>query len=308
MNLLQAGYCRGPRGQLEILSAGGNNESAYPALYFLPGWWSNARTYAPVLNYFRSLGFPVRSFSWRGTGRSHGSSFWGRGMEHDLEAVLNHFQDDVLILISHSGAIDPVRHALRRKLLPDRITAVVFIAPLARSGALPALFRFLAPDKSGTNLQRWALFLGSNVFGLPWFIRHELCIRRVLLHEGAAAEDVALVRAGVDQCAYGRYFLALLRSTPGCSYANNELSKYGVEHALVIHEEFDRNFSEAQQRDTAKAFGADFLTVRRGSHQWFADRHACSATHRHLLEWWKKKRLVPEHLETETGHHLMSHP
>lgn len=221
-------------------------------------------------------------------------------MEHDLEAVVNHFQDQVVILISHSGAIDPVRHALARSLLRVRVAAAIFVAPLARSGALPALIRFLAPDKSGTNLQRIALFLGSNVFGLPWFIRHDLSIRRVLLHEGAAAEDVALVRAGIDQCAYGRYFLALLRSTPGCGYPDDELSMYGVERALVIHEEFDRNFSEAQQRDTAKALGADFLTVRGGSHQWFADRHGCAATHHAVLGWLGKKKLVPEHLGTET--------
>src|SRR3954470_10294803 len=175
---------KGPKGKLEVISTvAENGREDLPYLYFIPGWWGRASDYIPVFKYFNGLGFRCRALSFRGTGASEGNSFWGHGFEHDLVPVLHYFADARIVLVPHSGAIDPVRHALpilHETGFTSRIKAIIAIAPLARSGAFPALVRFLKPDKSGTTLARWMRFLGSNVRGLSWFMKNELAIRRVL--------------------------------------------------------------------------------------------------------------------------------
>src|SRR5436190_7847413 len=177
----------GPKGKLEAVSAIPHEpREDLPVLYFVPGWWGCASDYKPVFEFFGTLGFTCRSLSFRGTGASDGWSFWGRGFEHDLVPILRYFADSRIVLIPHSGAIDPVRQSLPILHLSgftSRIEAIIVIAPLARSGAFPALLRFLRPDRSGTTVRRWMRFLGSNILGLTWFMRNHLAIRRVLLSD-----------------------------------------------------------------------------------------------------------------------------
>jgi hypothetical protein len=60
---------------------------------------------------------------------------------------------------------------------------------------------------------------------------------------------------------------------------------------LLIHTELDRNFSEAQQRDTARAIGAEFEMLPRGCHQWFAERFTFELTRETILRWLEEKGL-----------------
>lgn len=289
-------FAAGPAGRLEVLSMEPDGEAGGPVLWFLPGWWANAGYYEGVLRHFAAQGWRARCLSWRGTGKSGGGSFWGFCFEHDLVAAMRHFRDEEVVLVAHSGAADPARLALpliQRSDLARSVKALVVLAPLARSGSFPALMRFLKPDRSGTNLHRFKRFLGSNLFGLSWFMRDEVCIRRVLLSDYAPAESVARAMGEIDACPWGRYFLSLCRSFPGMAYSDEPAAKHGVAHAIVMHAEYDRNFSAAQQRDTAKALGAEFRLLERTCHQWFAEPWSFELTTGAVAEWLAGKGLSP---------------
>jgi pimeloyl-ACP methyl ester carboxylesterase len=290
---------KGPKGKLEVISTvAENGREDLPYLYFIPGWWGRASDYIPVFKYFNGLGFRCRALSFRGTGASEGNSFWGHGFEHDLVPVLHYFADARIVLVPHSGAIDPVRHALpilHETGFTSRIKAIIAIAPLARSGAFPALVRFLKPDKSGTTLARWMRFLGSNVRGLSWFMKNELAIRRVLLADHCSMDSVKQVWSQVDRCAFGRYVLSLGRTFR--QYKDVPFSRFGVQYAIVMHAELDQNFSTAQQIDTAKAIGAEFRGLQNACHQWFADPYTFKLTREQIISWLNEKGLYePERM------------
>jgi hypothetical protein len=116
-----------------------------------------------------------------------------------------------------------------------------------------------------------------------------LAIRRVLLSEYASEDDVLGVRQRIDRCPFGRYVLALARTF--WPYPDEPFSKLGVKESLLIHTELDRNFSEAQQRDTARAIGAEFKMLPRACHQWFAERYTFELTRETILEWLEEKGL-----------------
>jgi pimeloyl-ACP methyl ester carboxylesterase len=284
---------KGPKGIIKTISAFPEKELDCPTLYFLPGWWGSASDYIPVFKFFASFGFKCRSLSFRGTGGSDGWTFWGLGLQRDLVPVLEFFNDSRMVLIPHSGAIDPVRHALpvlAQKSLISRIEGIIVIAPLARSGAFPALLRFLKPDNTGTTIQRWARFLGSNLLGLTWFMRNSLAIRRVLLSDYCSEECVRQVRSQIDTCAFGRYVLSLARTF--FQYPDLPFSTFGIPHTLLIHTDLDRNFSTPQQRDTAKAIGAEFIVLEKTCHQWFAEPFTFKLAREAMLSWLKEKELL----------------
>ena len=281
----------GPVGRLEAVTVEpGEAAGQEPVLYFLPGWWGNVSDYWGVLRFFAGLGFRCRCFSWRGTGRSEGSSFWGFGFEGDFMAVVRHFRDEEVIVLPHSGAIDPVRKAL--PLLQGAgwqpVRAAIFIAPLARSGSMHALWTWLRPDGSGTAVKRWVRFLGSNLLGVDWFMRNELAVRRVLMSDEAAVEDVERVMRGVDNCPFGRYFLSLWRFPRWVQHAPVRLADFGVRQAVVLHAELDRNFTVRQQEETALALGAEFEVLAGTCHQWFAEKRSFEVTVGRVLGWLAK--------------------
>jgi len=284
---------KGPKGMLEIIS--GTTEKSredLPVLFFVPGWWGSASDYRSVFDFFCPLGFTCRALSFRGTGVSEGSSFWGQGFEHDLIPVLKHIDDPRTVLVAHSGAIDPVRNALpilHRSGFTSQIEAIILISPLARSGAFPALLRFLKPDSSGTTIRRWTRFLGSNALGLTWFMRNSLAIRRVLLSDYCSEECVSRVLSQVDNCPFGRYVLGLARTF--WPYPDQPFSNFGVRHSLLIHTDLDRNFSRAQQKDTAKAVGAEFVCLEKTCHQWFAEPYTFKLSREQILSWLTEKGL-----------------
>jgi pimeloyl-ACP methyl ester carboxylesterase len=287
-------FVAGEKGRIETISveaweSGGD----LPTLYFLVGWWGSASDYVPVMRFFARLGFRCRSFSWRGTGQSEGRSFWGRGYEPDLLNVLEHFKDHRVVLIPHSGAADYTRGALPA-LQGRNIEAIVVIAPLARSGSMHALWSWLRWDDSGTNLTRWARFLGSNVLGVTWFMRNELAVRRVLLGDHVANEVAQKVWSQMDACPYGRYFLSLWRFPNFLRPRETPIRQFGIKHALLLHCEHDRNFSEDQQRETAAAFGAEFAVLPATCHQWFADPRSFRTARQRILSWLAEKGLIPE--------------
>lgn len=47
----------------------------------------------------------------------------------------------------------------------------------------------------------------------------------------------------------------------------------------------------AQQRDTAKAVGAEFQLLENGCHQWHADAHTRELVRERILNWMKAKGL-----------------
>jgi pimeloyl-ACP methyl ester carboxylesterase len=296
-------FIPGAKGRIETITVEPEFPSAeLPALYFLVGWWGSAWDYVETMEFFSRLGFRTRCFSWRGTGLSGGWTFFGSGLENDLIRVLQHFQDGRIVLINHSGAIDPLRRALRilwkntseeSRGVITSIAAAIFVAPLSRSGTMGALMQWLRPDGSGTDLTRWARFLGSNVFGLAWFMRNELALRRVLLSDKAPVEVVWKVWNQIGPCAYGRYFLSLCRFPRFVQYSPRPLSDFGLNHTLLLHAEFDRNFSSQQQCETAQAIGAEFGILPATCHQWFAEELGFRTTVLAMAEWLQKKRILP---------------
>jgi pimeloyl-ACP methyl ester carboxylesterase len=286
----------GEQGQIETLSVfSGDGSGDFPTLYFLVGWWGAASDYIPAMYWFAQQGFSCRSFSWRGTGGSAGGSFWGRGYETDLINVLRHFNDERVVLIPHSGAADYTRNAIPI-LQADgghNIEAVIVVAPLSRAGSMHALLTWLRPDRSGTNIMRWIRFLGSNVLGVDWFMRNELALRRVLLGDHVSREVVRTVWSQIDSCPYGRYFLSLWRFPKRLQPPETPLQRYGIKHALLFHSEYDQNFTQRQQRETARAFGAEFEILRGTCHQWFADPHSFQTARRRIISWLAEKRVIP---------------
>lgn len=280
-------FIEGQQGRIETLTVNPPMPHAErPTLYFLVGWWGAATDYVPTMMHFGGLGFQCRSFSWRGTGQSDGSSFWGLGYEDDLLRVLKHFNDERVTFIAHSGAADYVRNALPDLRASGRvIESAIFVAPLARSGAMGALMRWLRPDRTGTFSQRWARFVGSNIFGLAWFMRNELALRRVLLADRVSREVVQQVWQQIDRCPWGRYSRSLWRFPEFLRPRRLKISDYGVKRALVLAAELDQNFSIEQQRDTAAGFGADFAVLRDTCHQWFADPFSFEQTSKYILRW-----------------------
>jgi len=302
-------FITGAKGLIETITVEpGLASPAWPTIYFLVGWWGCASDYLETMHFFSRLGFRTRSFSWRGTGRSRGWSFWGFGLEDELLRVLRHFQDERRVFISHSGAIDPLRHAFGILHEEDRRSneqsrghkghkalaeAAIFIAPLSRSGTMAALMRWLRPDRSGTNLTRWLRFLGSNLFGLAWFMRNELALRRVLLSDRAPVQVVERVRAQIGPCPYGCYFRSLWRFPQFLQYKAQPLDNFGVKHSLLLHAELDRNFSPRQQRETAQALGAEFGILSGTCHQWFAEPVSFQRTVTTVFEWMQRKEILP---------------
>lgn len=280
-------FIEGEQGRIETISVLPDaTDPAQPTIYFLVGWWGGATDYIPTMNYFAGLGFRCRCFSWRGTGQSAGGSFWGIGYEDDLLRVLRHFNDERVTLIAHSGAADYVRNALPEFHASERsIESVIFVAPLARSGAMGALLRWLKPDGTRTLIQRWLRFLGSNLFGLSWFMRNKLALHRVLLNERVSDEVTLRVWRQIDRCPWGRYCLSLWRFPEFLRPKRVKISDYGVKRALVLAAELDQNFTIEQQRDTAEGFDADFAVLRNTCHQWFADPIGFEQTTGHILRW-----------------------
>ena len=281
-------WVTGPLGRIEAVTVEARNGSAQRGvMYFLPGWWGSLSDYHEVLRFFAGLGYRCRCFSWRGTGRSEGSSFWGFWYEGDLMAVVNHFRDEEVIAVPHSGAIDPVRTAI--PLMAGAgfqpIRTAIFIAPLARSGSMNALWTWLRPDGSGTNVRRLIRFLGSNCFGVDWFMRNELAVRRVLMSDEAPQEDVERVMRQIDNCPFGRYFLSLWRFPKWVQHAPMRLADYGVERSIVLRAELDRNFTRKQQKETAEALGAEYEELPGTCHQWFAEERSFGVTVGAVLRW-----------------------
>lgn len=285
---LQRQFVAGEKGRIETISLmPADTAPSSPILYFLVGWWGNASDYIPVMRYFAQLGLASRCFSWRGTGQSEGNSFWGRGYEDDLIRVIRHFDDPHIALIPHSGAADYVRNALPTLSEHRGIDSIIFVAPLARSGAMMALLRWLQPDTSGTNILRWLRFLGSNIWGLAWFMRHEIGLRRVLLSDTVSYDIVDRVRRQIDDCPWGRYCLSLLRHPKFLRPKRINPADFGIPHSLVLHCALDRNFSEEQQQDTAEGFTADFETLPNACHQWFADPYTFALASDRILNFLK---------------------
>lgn len=276
--------------------------ASLPVLYFLVGWWGAATDYLPAMRHFSALGFPCRSFSWRGTGRSPGGNFFGRGYEQDFIDVLRHFRDERVVAIAHSGALDYLVKALPKLQASGghRIEAAVVIAPLARSGSINALRRWLRFGDWDTFATRWIRFLGSNVFGVAWFMRNELALRRVLLADHVSIEDVRRVWSQIDACPYGRYFMSLCRYPEFLRYRKVPFQRLGVPHTVLLRPEHDRNFTRVQQLDTADAIGAEFQDLPNTCHQWFADAVSFRVTARAALSWLADKRLVPNTLAYES--------
>jgi pimeloyl-ACP methyl ester carboxylesterase len=289
---IRAEFVPGSEGAIETISVEPSQPvGCSPTVYFLVGWWGAASDYLKAMQAFAAMGFRCRSFSWRGTGGSDGWSFWGRGYEDELVRVIRHFSDERIVLIAHSGAIDYVRPALSvlQSHNGEQIVAAIFVAPLARSGAMGALLRWLKPDRSGTNLVRWLRFLGSNLFGVSWFMRNELALRRVLLSAEVSDDVVRNVWNQIDACPFGRYLLSLCRFPPFLQYRRKDLKDYGIRHSIVFHCELDRNFTPEQQRATAEALGAEFAILPRTCHQWFADRQSFEMTRRCIIAWLERK-------------------
>jgi pimeloyl-ACP methyl ester carboxylesterase len=282
-------FIEGEQGRIETITVNpASRDTSQPTLYFLVGWWGAATDYIPTMQYFAGLGFQCRSFSWRGVGQSDGGSFWGFGYEDDLLRVLRHFNDQHVTLIAHSGAADYVRNALPHFRATGRgIESVIFVAPLARAGAMGALLRWLKPDGTPTLTLRWLRFLGSNLFGLSWFMRNKVALHRVLLNERVSDEVVQQVWQQIDRCPWGRYCLSLWRFPEFLRPRRLKVSDYGVKRALVLAAELDRNFSIEQQRDTAQGFDADFAVLRDTCHQWFADPFSFEQTSNYILRWMK---------------------
>lgn len=287
-------FVPGEQGQIETLTVEPVVSAGYPTLYFLVGWWGSASDYVPTMQFFSNLGFRSRSFSWRGTGRSDGGSFWGRGYEADLLAVLRHFKDDPMVLIPHSGALDYLVHAVPLMGgLCRRIQAVIVIAPLARSGSMNALMTWLRPGDQ-TTLQRWLRFLGSNILGVSWFMRNELALRRVLLSDRVSSEVVHAVQKQIDRCPFGRYFLSLWRFIEVLQYPARRLADFGIPHAVLLRSEEDQNFTVQQQLETARAIGAEFINLPATCHQWFADPQSFRTTRETMLSWLAAKSIIPK--------------
>lgn len=294
---VECAFVQSDAGRIETLSveprAGAPN---FPVLHFLVGWWGAASDYIPVMRHFARLGFPCRTFSWRGTGKSDGWSFWGKGYAPDLLNVLRHFKNDRVVLIAHSGASDYIRDALPPIAAEGgyNIEAFIVIAPLARSGSMHALLTWLKPDRTGTTLTRWIRFLGSNIFGVAWFMRNELALRRVLLADHVSSEVVRRVQSQMGPCPFGRYFLSLWRFLSFRQPPRTPLHQFGIPHGIVLHCEHDRNFTPAQQRHTAAGFEAEFDILRGTCHQWFADARSFRTAQARILSWLFKKKIIPE--------------
>lgn len=292
-------FISGEDGPLEALSVLPTYpDGSLPTLYFLVGWWGAASDYVSTMRHFASLGFPCRSFSWRGTGQSAGGSFWGHGYETDFLAVLRHFDDARSVVVAHSGALDYLVHALPKLQAGGghRIEAAIVIAPLARSGSINALKNWLHACHWSEIPSRWFRFLGSNIFGVSWFMRNEAALRCVLLADHVPLDDVRTVWSQIDRCPFGRYVLSLVRYPEFLRYPKAPFCNLGIEHTLLLRPEHDRNFTHAQQIDTAEAIGAELRVLPNTCHQWFADSASFRATVRAMLSWLAEKQLVPKNM------------
>lgn len=294
-------FVNGDAGKLEALSiVPANPGEGLPTFYFLVGWWGAASDYIPAMQHFASLGFPCRSFSWRGTGQSEGGSFWGLGYETDFIRVFRHFSDPQPVVVAHSGALDYLVKALPKLQSSGGhgIRAAIVIAPLARSGSIVALCRWLGFSEWRTFLTRWIRFIGSNIFGVSWFMRNELALRRVLLSKHVSKEVVLAVWQQIDRCPFGRYFLSLLRYPPIVRYRKAPFASLGIPATLLLRPEHDRNFTHRQQMDTADAIGAELQVLPNTCHQWFADPVSFATTKRAMLSWLAEKGVVPKNLDS----------